>query len=180
MICEMGTRKGGSLSHILNALIEGGDTDRNVVFIDPYGEIEYAHKEGQILQRSGYDNRMRNEALSNIYRQLGPHPMNVIPMIMEDTEFFLRFADGVPFYQAHKVLQTEYALVFFDGPHDVASILREIFFFHPRSPAGAMWVFDDVTRYYDHDQIERVLFPLGWKLVEKTRHKASYLRGPVA
>jgi hypothetical protein len=153
------------------------DFGRNIVFIDPYGNIEYAQKDGVVRQRTDYTNQMRNETLSVLYYHVGNHPVNPVPFIMEDTEFFKRFADGVPFYHEHKVLETKYALVFFDGPHDVPSIITEIEFFHPRSVPGSVWVFDDVVGYYDHDKIEQIIFELGWKLIEKTDHKASYILG---
>lgn len=175
MICEIGTRRGGSLAHIINTLGSTGDHGRNIVFIDPYGNIEYAQKDGVIKQRTDYTNLMRNETLSALYYYVAKHPVNPVPFIMEDTEFFKRFADGVPFYNEHKVFETQYALVFFDGPHDVPSILKEIEFFHPRSLKGSMWVFDDVEGYYDHDRIESIVIQLGWSLVAKTTRKASYV-----
>ena len=175
MLCEIGTRRGGSLAHIVNALGTNNDYDRNIVFIDPYGDIEYAHKEG-IVRKLDYTNRMRNDTLGLIYNSVAGHPVNPVPMIMEDTEFFKRFADGVPFYANGKKLETEYALVFFDGPHDFASVLREIEFFNPRTPVGGVWVFDD-TGFYDHSRIELEMFRMGWGLKEKGKVKASYVKG---
>lgn len=177
MICEIGTRRGGSLAHIINTLGEMQDLHRNIVFLDPYGSIEYAQSDSVKRPMTDYSNGMRNETLAALYYYVGAHPVNPVPMIMEDTEFFKRFADGVPFYQGNKVLETQYALVFFDGPHDVPSIVTEIEFFHPRSPKGAMWVFDDVMGYYDHEKIEQIVFGLGWKMIEKTDRKASYTLG---
>lgn len=174
MICEIGTRRGGSLAHIINALGENQDINRNIVFIDPYGNIEYAQKDDVKRTATDYTNLMRNETLAALYFHVGRHPVNPVPMIMEDTEFFRRFADGVPFYMGNKIIETQYALVFFDGPHDVPSILAEIDFFQPRSPLGAIWVFDDVVGYYDHDKIESTILSTGWKLLEKTDRKASY------
>ena len=177
MLCEIGTRRGGSLAHIINTLGETQDLHRNIVFLDPYGSIEYAQSDSVKRPRTDYSNGMRNETLSALYYYVSNHPVNPVPFIMEDTEFFKRFADGVPFYLDHKIFETQYALVFFDGPHDVPSIVTEIEFFHPRSAPGAMWVFDDVVGYYDHDKIERMIAELGWKLVEKTDRKASYRLG---
>lgn len=48
-------------------------------------------------------------------------------------------------------------------------------FFQPRSPKGSVWVFDDVSGYYPHDEeTEQWLFANGWELLEKTSQKASY------
>lgn len=177
MICEIGTRRGGSLGHIINTLGQMQDLHRNIIFIDPYGSIEYAQSDGVKRPHTDYSNQMRNQALASIYFYVDNHPVNPVPMIMEDTEFFKRFGDGVPFYLSKKVIETQYALVFFDGPHDVPSIITEIEFFHPRSAQGSAWVFDDVVGYYDHDKIERIIGDLGWKLYEKTDRKASYILG---
>jgi hypothetical protein len=95
---------------------------------------------------------------------------------MEDTEFFMRFEDGVPVYNEYKQILKDYALVFFDGPHDVPSVLKEISFFSSRTPVGGIWVFDDIT-YYDHDVVEKVIFNLGFQPMEKTLVKASYKKG---
>jgi hypothetical protein len=177
MICEIGTRRGGSLAHIINTLGRIEDFNRNIVFIDPYGSIEYAQKDNVKRANTDYTNLMRNETLAALYYYVGNHPVNPVPFIMEDTEFFKRFADGVPFYRGGKVIENQYALVFFDGPHDVPSLITEIEFFHPRSVRGSVWVFDDVVGYYDHDTIEQMIFGLGWKLIEKTDRKASYVLG---
>lgn len=177
MICEIGTRRGGSLAHIINSLGANEDLNRNIAFIDPYGAIEYAQSDSVKRPHTDYSNVMRNETMAALYYHVAKYPVNPVPFIMEDTEFFKRFADGVPFYLSNKVLETQYALVFFDGPHDVPSIITEIEFFHPRSPVGAAWVFDDVVGYYDHDRIEQIISGLGWQLLEKTDRKASYILG---
>ena len=172
ILCEMGTRRGGSLALIVSALLDNEDLYRNVVCIDPYGNIEYSHREG-VVSKLDYTNQMRNECMISIYAFLLNRPVNVVFHCLEDTEFFNRYDDGVPFYNETKTVETKYALVFFDGPHDKKSILREIDFFHRRSAEGAMWIFDDLS-FYDHDAIERVLFDKGWSLVEKTGVKGSY------
>jgi hypothetical protein len=172
MLCEIGTRRGGSLAHIVNTLGANEDFDRNIAFIDPYGNIDYAHRENEIVTMD-YNNVMRNETLAVLYTQLHSYRVNVVPFIMEDTEFFKRFADGVPFYNNGKIVENEYALVFFDGPHDVMSVIKEVMFFNTRSPLNSMWVFDDIS-FYNHDQVENLLFQTGWKPIQKGGIKASY------
>jgi hypothetical protein len=174
MVCEIGTRRGGSLSLIVNALELNKDINRTVVFIDPYGNIEYASHDNRVV-RLDYTNQMRNETLAALYLRFVDTPVNLVPMIMEDTEFFKRFFDGVPVYNDHKEILRDYALVFFDGPHDVASISTEIEFFNARTPVGGVWVFDDIM-YYDHDVIEDRVFNMGFEPIEKTTVKASYRR----
>ena len=163
-VCEIGTRRGGSLRYIIDGLLSVGDTNRNVVCIDPYGNIEYASGENEVI-RQDYTNNMRNESLPNIYTYVQNRPINVVFFCLEDTEFFNRFADGVPFYQEYKEVVNQYAMVFFDGPHDTPSLLKELEFFYPRSPIGAQWVFDDVS-LYPHDIIHNNLLANGFAVAQ--------------
>lgn len=171
MTCEIGLRRGGGTKHIIDALVASG---RKIhIAIDPYGSIAYEHKEGDFV-RLDYTNEMRDECLSNLYaytRQLG---VSFLFFNLEDTEFFNRYADGVPVYSESKYLKTQYSFIHFDGPHAVKPLMAEIDFFLPRTPIGACWVFDDVMNYYDHALIEKRLFKLGFKLIEKGYHKALY------
>lgn len=175
-VCEIGTRRGGSLKVIVDGLLTNGDHNRNVVCIDPYGNIDYADNE-QVTRKLDYTNDMRNETLPNIYGYMQGKPVNVVFVCMEDTEYFNRFADGIPFYQEHKILETQYSLVFFDGPHDTPSLYKELEFFYPRSVKGTQFIFDDIA-VYPHDKIEQDLFANGFELVEygKQGRKASYVK----
>lgn len=164
-VCEIGTRRGGSLRFIIDGLISVGDHNRNVVCVDPYGNIEYASGENEVI-RQDYTNDMRNESLPNIYMYLQGRAVNVVFMCLEDTEFFNRFADGVPFYQQYKEVINQYAMVFFDGPHDTPSLLKELEFFYPRSVSGTQFVFDDVA-LYPHDVIHENLIANGFELVQR-------------
>jgi hypothetical protein len=174
IICEIGTRRGGGVRTIIEALIQNDDKDRNIICIDPYGDIEYSVAEGRMIHGC-YDNKMRNEFLTSIYDYILNKPVNLLLFNFEDTEFFERFSDGVPIYNRTKSIINQYAFVFFDGPHDTTSIMKEIDFFNSRSVTGAVWVFDDVTENYPHEEIiEKWLFENGWSLLKKTSEKASY------
>ena len=86
---------------------------------------------------------------------------------LEDTEFFKRFADGVPIYRKVKSLMTKYDLVYFDGPHRTTDVLREVIFFAERANDNCVFVFDDyaaynisliwdmLKHYYKYGQMER-------------------------
>jgi hypothetical protein len=165
IVCEIGTRRGGSLRHIIDGLLSVDDINRNVVCIDPYGNIEYASGENEVI-RQDYTNNMRNESLPNIYTYVQNRPINVVFFCLEDTEFFDRFATGVPFYQEYKEVVNQYAMVFFDGPHDTPSLMKELEFFYPRSPLGAQYVFDDVN-LYPHQKIHDDLLAHGFELAQK-------------
>jgi len=175
-ICEIGTRRGGSLRYIVDGVLGNQDHNRNVVCIDPYGNIDYADRE-HVMMKHDYTNDMRNETLPNIYMYLQGKPINVVFMCMEDTEFFNRFADGVPFYQEHKIMSNQYSLVFFDGPHDTPSLLKELEFFYPRTPQGAYFIFDDVAAY-PHDIIHEDLLKNGFEAVKygEQGRKISYVK----
>jgi hypothetical protein len=135
------------------------------VCVDPYGNIEYASGENE-MTRVDYTNAMRNEAMVNINSYLRNRPINVVFMNMEDTEFFKRFSDGVPFYQEFKTVINQYAMVFFDGPHDTPSLIKELEFFYPRSVPGTQFVFDDV-QLYPHEVIHQHLNDNGFDLVQR-------------
>lgn len=171
LTCEIGLRRGGGTKHIVDALVKHGI--KTHIAIDPYGSIEYEHKEGDFV-RLDYTNEMRDECLTNLYayaRQIG------IPFVffnLEDTEFFNRYKDGVPLYSHVKQIANQYSFVHFDGPHAVKPLVEEVKFFDSRTPAGGCWCFDDVKGYYDHDAIEKVLIKSGFVLIEKGDHKALY------
>ena len=174
MICELGTRMGGSLSYIVQSLIENEDFNRNMVTVDPYGNIEYIDSDTAVC-RYDYTNDMRAKALIAINAYSLEKPVNIVSMIMEDTEFFNRYSDGVPFYNNYKVLETKYALVYFDGPHSRDAVQKEVEFFHPRSQIGTLWIFDD-PYVYDHDSVESWMLARGWQVHEKSQFKGSLLK----
>jgi hypothetical protein len=51
---------------------------------------------------------------------------------LEDTEFFERYAEGVPVYNQVKTIWKTYSFVHFDGPHAFDSLMTEIDFFYKR------------------------------------------------
>jgi hypothetical protein len=174
MTCEIGLRRGGGTRVIVDALVEHGIRKTHIA-IDPYGNIEYRTSD-QESTRLDYTNRMRDEALPAIYRYCMEKGIHFVFFNLEDVEFFARFADGVPVYAEHKTLEREYALVHFDGPHDVASLAAEIAFFAPRTPPGGAWVFDDIHNY-DHATLhERHILPAGFEHVTTVGRKALYRR----
>ena len=172
LVCEIGTRRGGSLKYIMDGL-EG--TRKHIVCIDPYGDIGYNGADNQMNVRYDYTNAMKHESLPQIYTYAASKNVNIVFFNLEDTEFMGRFHDGVPVYDGGKQILNHYALVFFDGPHDTLSILNEVLFFLPRSRVGSVFVFDDIQTY-QHQLIEQVLFSQGFKAIEvgPQQRKASY------
>lgn len=172
---EIGTRRAGSAKIIINALLANGDLERSVVCVDPYGDIVHANEEGK-YDRVDYTNGMRSDTQRNLHKYVHGKPVNLYLLILEDVEYFKRFSDGYPVYNKTKQLIDKYALVFFDGPHDIESVMREIEFFQSRTPQGGMWVFDDINKYPHDEAVEPKLFELGWKLAAKKSPKASYVK----
>lgn len=174
LVCEIGTRKGGSLQYIFKALNHTGKT---IVSIDPYGNIDYAATE-DFTGKLDYTNDMKHEALSNIFAIAKDSGINYIFINLEDTEFFKRYRDGVPVYNTVKTVVNDYALVFYDGPHDVKSIMKELEFFLPRTVSNGVYIFDDIQSY-PHDTVEQYLFSQGYSLLETgiNNRKKSYRKG---
>lgn len=192
-VVEIGTRRGGSAKIIIDALASQQDTNRSMFCIDPYGNIDYPETNKAISTFSphipitgdpqsteivnqikhDYDNDMRNRIIPSLYFYAYQAGLNFTFFCLEDTEFFTRYADGVPVYNEHKKLENQYAFVFFDGPHTNEALVTEIDFFIPRSSIGTMFVFDDIWMY-DHNMIENILFNNGFELTEKKQIKASY------
>lgn len=172
LTCEIGLRRGGGTKTIIDALAIHAPYKVHIA-IDPYGHIPYEHKEGQPV-RLDYTNGMRDECLANLYQYTNRKGINFQFFNLEDTEFFDRYSDGVPVYDLEKRIEREYSFVHFDGPHAVGPLEQQILFFIEKVKPGACWVFDDVVGYYNHDHIEKLILANGFKLIEKTHHKALY------
>lgn len=177
IIAEIGTRLGGSIKHLIDGTLNEGVVNKNIICIDPYGGIDYLHAEER-RWNYGYDNAMRNLAWKNIYTYVEGKPINVVLMCMEDTEFFKRYSDGVPFYQQGKEVINQYSMVFFDGPHDSGAVIEEIKFFAPRSVTGTVFVFDDIWNYH-HDIAHQLVIASGFEqipVVEGDFNRVAYVR----
>ena len=180
-------------------VLKDGIPNRPMFCIDPYGNIEMMitninqtmHFQTKPEQLQGdpmskdvaanvrlpnwYDNTMRNRIIPSLYYYAYQNNMNFHFFCLEDTEFFKRYSDGVPVYQDYKNLCNQYALVFFDGPHDNDAVQREIDFFLPRTIVGSVFIFDDVWMY-NHDKFHNIMLENGWEAVETGAVKISYKR----
>ena len=173
--CEIGLREGGGTKHMIDAMWQSGQYGRTHIAIDPYGNIEYKSAEG-LVTRHDYTNTMRNRCMMELHEYLHTQyndQINVLVFVLEDAEFFKRYADGVPIYWHSKRIANQYAVVHFDGPHAHAPLVEGVEFFTPRLVQGAHVVFDDIANY-DHDKLERKLFEMGYSPVDKGAYKASY------
>lgn len=176
---EIGVRRGGGSKYIIDALVA---LQKNVPHfgIDPWGNIEYFADEKYGMIRQDYTNSMKHECIANLSLYAMQKNIDLYIYPMEDTEFFKKFAEGVPTYNEVKKVWNKYSTIHFDGPHNREALHEEIDFFHARTDSNATFVFDD-CELYDHSEIDEYLKSLGWKVLEKgdktaTNHKMSYYK----
>lgn len=176
LTCEIGLRKGGGTKAILDGLIES-NKERTHIAIDPYGSIPFEGMDGELMATTEYSNAMQKDTLEKMYRFVAQHSkINFIFFPLEDIEFFERYYDGVPVYSMEKKVEDKYALVHFDGPHSFEATMDETKFFIHKTPVGAMFVYDDVKHFYDHNKIKEYLEGSGWEQVIETQVKAAYVK----
>lgn len=171
--CEIGVRGGGSSSIIMLCYHINSD-DRYHIGIDPYGNIDYVENDTSTAKYD-YTNDMKIQALADIHQWCMKHRVQFQLFNMEDVEFFKRFSDGVPVYNETKSIINRYCLVFFDGPHSVRSVKKEVEFFRHRTPKGGAWVFDNID-VYDHQQIHNLITGWGMKEGRRGTSKVSYFK----
>lgn len=173
MVCEIGLRRGGGCEAIMSGMVDADDR-RVLIGVDPYGNIQY-HEREDSFTRLDYTNVMRSEFIVNAHICAAQNGIHLNFFNLEDVEFFERFWDGIPCYNEEKYISDEYALVHFDGPHNFDNLENETNWFNDRAPEGAMFVYDDVVGFYDHDEVEeKVILPLGFELIIKGQRKAVY------
>ena len=158
LTCEIGVREGLGSKIILESL---KNKTHWHIGIDPYGNISYPHYDDNQAYTADYTNQMKLKLLQEL-----AYP-NFTLFTLEDTEFFKRFADGIPIYQNEKKFMTHYDLVHFDGPHRTIDVINEVIFFTSRANDNCVFIFDDYPKYnisliwdmlkhyYDYEQVER-------------------------
>lgn len=172
MVCEIGFRMGGGMGVMMMGCIETKNSDRYFIAVDPYGHILYNAQEGNTL-RFDYTNSMKSNTLINMSKFCLENNIIFDLITLEDSEFFKRYGDGVPFYNMNKQIINTYALVHLDGPHHLKDILSELDFFCGRVSIGGYIVIDDVT-YFDLFVVDEYLKNKKFILMEKDNQKISY------
>jgi len=172
---ELGVRRGMGCKTLMDAVKEYCP-DKSVIGVDPYGNIEYFHKENEKV-RLDYTNTMKNEAMQALYAYSESIGVYLNHYTLEDTEFFNSFKNGVPIYKDFKEVINQYSVVHLDGPHSVGAILLEISFFNPRMNSGAVIVIDDISiDFVDINPINNELERLGWDVLKQGNKKGVYQR----
>ena len=172
--CEIGVRRGGSSLLIMQALLENSDK-RLHIGIDPYGNLPYYDSEG-LLVRYNYTAQMRRQASHMLYEWCNRNDYDLQLLVLEDTEFFVRYGDGVPVYDLQKSVSNQYAFVYFDGQHSIACVKPEIEFFLPRTPVGGVWVFDDIDHYPHVAAFDQAILAMGFSHFKVGSAKIAYKR----
>lgn len=167
--CEIGLRLAGGSKFIVDAVAEMGQSQlKPHIAIDPYGNVPYP--EGDHVIQCDYTNKMRNEAMVNMYLYAQMKGFDFYFFNMKDSTFFRLFQDGFPCFineGKEEQLCNQYSFVHLDGPHEVDTLKKEISFFHPRMESGAVIVFDD-CQLYDHKVVDSAIKELGWECYETT------------
>lgn len=174
LTCEIGVREGGGTKLIMETLQNTGQQKVHIA-IDPFGNIEYEHWETR-KERLDYTNAMKNRMLANLYALCHNTGMECLFFPLEDTEFFKRYADGIPIYDEYKRIVNKYAMVFLDGPHTTELVRNEFDFFNTRIPRGGVIVFDDIDQYPHMTQLDGYIRTNGFEMLEQGECKISYIK----
>lgn len=168
LFLEIGTRRGGSMKIIMDAAA-ASEQVRTFVSVDPYGNIPYSDKDGNIT-RYDYTNAMKCQALSALYDYAGRFGFNLITFTLTDEAFFRAFRQGVPVYSETTRITNEYAFAFLDGPHDTDSVKHELAFLADRMHEGAQVVVDNY-QFFDLKAVREYAELIGFKFIEKNDQK---------
>lgn len=175
MGCEIGLRRGGGSRMIMDTFIQEG-VFKTHVMVDPWGDIEYLTTEkNQTRLYTDYTNDMRALCMMELFTYYRGKPVNPIVYNLEDSEFFARFADGVPsYFEKGKRLETKYCMVHLDGPHDSSAVNAEVDFFAPRMLPGAVMVCDDTNLYSHWDNSHPHILASGFEEAARGQRKCVY------
>ena len=181
IVLEIGTRLGQGIYTAMQACVENGDKDRFFIGIDPYGSIEYKHgefstpaREGfQVQSETHYNRNMMNAFLCSIYKYCYDNDLYYSHYAMEDTEFMKLYKDGVIIYDDYKQVIDKYALIIFDGPHDLESVKVETLFFKDKISVDGVLIYDDIADY-DHMVIDKMLLEENFVRLFMGARKAVY------
>ena len=168
LVCEIGLRRGFGTFLMMNVV----GNHKHYIAVDPFGDIPYKDGGGEMIW--DYSNLMKAQTMQSIYKWCEDNSFDLYFYPLEDTEFFARFADGVPVYDTSKGIETEYSLVHIDGPHTMELVMNETKFFVSRMAKGGYIVYDDIVQY-DHGPIDSYLLSNGFvrDIVGRT-HKVGY------
>lgn len=175
LILEIGTRKGGSMQIIIDALLENGDENRNVISVDPYGNIPYNSGNQYGITHFDYTNEMKKEAMATLFQYVQGKPVNFTPFCMTSFEFFYRFHYGIPIYDNIDECIGNYAFAFVDGQHDTRSVDWDCTFVaNGRSNPGTRIVVDNID-FFDLDEVIEKMKNYHFEVEERGTSKITFV-----
>jgi len=166
---EIGVRDGFASKLIIDVWKKHQKIPLNHLGIDPYGNLPYQMSDKSLITNTDYSSKMKQDML--VYMSYYYPEFNLINL--EDTEFFEKFEKGYPVYNRKKILINKYDFVFLDGPHDTASILKEMLFFIQRAPEQQLIMIDDIT-FFDLNLIEKEAKQFNYFICNKGQRKVVF------
>lgn len=169
---EIGVRRGYGSVNIMETCINNGD-QRIHIAIDPYGGLSYITPDG--IADFVYANKMKRECIADMYSWCTTRNQELFFFSMEDTEFFQRFSDGVPYYSnGKKTLINRYSLVMLDGVHTQQAVQKQVDFFISRISTGGIIICDNLD-WYNHAPIEHSMFDGGFTVFKRLPHNKAVI-----
>ena len=176
MVCEIGLREGFGTFLMMHAALDSRQQSRKFVSVDPFGDILYITA-NMAPHHSDYTNNMKKKCLKAMYNWAFDCDMYLNFLCMTNDQYFVRFADGVPFYEGEEKIISKYSVAFLDGPKSNEITAQELDFFGPRMSVGGKLVIDDIGHHwFDEPALERHAAEHNLQLDESTRnlHKWSF------
>lgn len=174
MTIEIGVRRGMGTKTIIDA-VRQFCPNKTVVAVDCYGSILYVGREHVGPIRLDYDNNMKADCMVALWSYVRENYVNFRPETLTDYAFFKKYSDGVPKYDIDETIETLYAFVHLDGPHNYEHVSTEMLWFNERMLPGATIIIDDVTPdFIDIEPIKKLFTELGWELVKMGEKKGLW------
>lgn len=170
LVLEIGTRKGGSMMIIIDALLESGQNNRNIVSIDPYGMIEYNSGLQYGITRFDYTNDMKKQTMIDLFTYVQDKPVNFIPICLTSDDFFALYSSGVSIYNIERQIINKIAFAFVDGQHDTSSVLADCFNIGEKAVTGTRIVIDNID-FFDLEDVLYELHHQGFSVEEQGKTK---------
>ena len=166
LTCEIGVREGLGSKIMMDEMRNKNHGTNHHVGIDPYGDINYLHFDGDMEHpKTDYTNLMK----LRLKKDLIDYP-NFHLMEMTDQEYMDKYRNGLTVYDDKLKLLDQYTVIHFDGPHRTVDIIREVIFFCDRSHVGTTFCFDDY-KLYKMDLIDQVCYEHGFRPIKKGKQR---------
>ena len=170
LVLEIGTRKGGSMMIIIDALLESGQENRNVISVDPYGHILYNTGSQYSITRFDYTNDMKKQTMIDLFSYVKDKPVNFIPICLTSDDFFALYSSGVSIYNIERQIINKIAFAFVDGQHDTSSVLADCFNIGEKAVTGTRIVIDNID-FFDLEDVLYELHHQGFSVEEQGKTK---------